>query len=97
MKYLKYLMKLLKHIFCLLQESDKGYIIVPFGYNIIEVPSCCPPSRVFLSIEEPDDGCQICGQGINTVGCQITKYGFILYTDIKSDYAKIEWLIKFED
>lgn len=71
-----------------------GYVVLPAGVHCIPINTCYKPKSIELEVTVPEDGCQVCGNTPNIVGYAIIKQGFILFAEIYSNCATIEWIVK---
>jgi len=76
-----------------------GSITLAAGEQQVGIPSDLPnPVRVYLSVEEPDDGgITTCLGDLNWVAARLLPNGFLLYADIKSDSCTINYVIEYDE
>lgn len=78
---------------CCLTECPccKGHIDLVFGKHEVSLKTNCMPKKVFFSVNH-SCGHQVCGSDVNKVGYTLLEDGFVLYADIHSDKARVEWI-----
>ncbi len=84
---------LFRDLWCKLRGSENGYAIFTYGKHEARVTTWCTPSKVFVSVLDSD--IQVCASEISAAGVQIVDNGFILYADVKSSAACLEWIVQF--
>lgn len=72
----------------------RGEIVLGYGRHEIEVKTEWSPSEVYLCIEDPCGGIQVCNGDVNKVGVTTLVNGFVLYADVKSNTCCISWTAK---
>lgn len=72
-----------------------GDILLGYGLHEVKVVIDGKPCTVFLSIEDPTDGVAVCHGDVNKIGVRILDDGFIIYADIKTNTASIQWTCEF--
>ena len=78
-----------------LRDFYGGEITLSYGHQIIEIHLCHHPRQIWLSINEPCHSVPVCCGDINLVGAKITRRGFILDADIKTNSATVQWFIQY--
>ena len=94
---LKYWFEYFRDMFKLKDFHVTGSITLGNGYQEVGVPTDLPnPQKVFISIEEPDQGVSVCVGSLNWVATVVQENGFTIYTDVKGDSCRIVYVVEYD-
>lgn len=73
-----------------LNRFDEGKIFLPYGIHVHKITTKSKPESVWFG-EVNTTGIPVCQGSVNLYGFTLVDDGFILYADISSDTAELEW------
>lgn len=86
-----------KRIYKINDYSVEGNLTLNAGEHEVHVSSKLPnPHKIYVSLEEPDDGQTTCLGNLNYVSVRLMTNGFILYANIKTTSCKIDYIIEYD-
>lgn len=74
--------------------TDIGRVELNHGSHALEIKTCRKPRKVWVEISDCDK-VPVCQGNVNKAGVHLLPHGFILYTDIQSNKAKVKWSIEY--
>src|SRR5262252_479896 len=78
-----------------LKDFSRGGMALSNGWHEIFVPTDCIPARVTTHCLNNDTPC--CGGEITLYATCLLPDGFILYADVRTVSAELEWIIEYDD
>ncbi len=85
-----------KKLFHIKNYYVSGSITLSPGFHEIDIPTeFDDPVRVYLNVEEPDDGVTTCVGNLNWVAAKINVQGFTLFADVKSSSCLINYVVEY--
>jgi hypothetical protein len=87
-----------KMLFGISDWFQRGRISLANGVHEIQIqtdPANGQPTKVYTWVSEPYPGVCVCLGDVNLAGTTIVPYGFVLYADIKSNAAVVDWLVEY--
>lgn len=87
-----------KSLFGISDYFKRGNISLASGKHEIQIqtdPSEGSPTKVYTWISEPTPGVCVCLGDVNLAGTTSLPDGFVLYADIKSNTATVNWLVEY--
>jgi hypothetical protein len=73
------------------KSMSTGDIVLGYGLHEIKIAVEKHPTNIAMSIQDPCDGCPVCHGDINKIGVTILDNGFVIYADIRTNTACIQW------
>jgi hypothetical protein len=78
-------------LFLVFQE---GTSVFPTGQHVIQIKTRSEPKQVWLRLVEEGE-MAVCQGGLTQMSYTMTPTGFILYADVPTDTAQIDWVVYF--
>ncbi len=80
-----------RSLFRIQGDFDCGTISLSHGKWVLFIDTADRPANVWLSVVGGESSLPVCGGSTTLLGTSLTKNGFYLFADVRSNDCQIDW------